>query len=46
MGGEKRLGRKRSPQNGVTGGRAASDEGSEVPLLTNLKSRQEHPKNS
>ena len=27
---------KRSSQNGVTGGRAATDEGGEVPLLTSL----------
>ena len=35
-GGEKRLGRKVPPQNGVTGGRAAADEGSEEALLTSL----------
>ena len=37
MGGEKRLGRKGHPQNGVTGGRAARDEGGEDRPLTNLK---------
>ena len=40
MRGEKRLGRKRYPQNGVTGGRAARDEGGEDRPLTNLKFRQ------
>ena len=46
MGGEKRLGRKGHPQNGVTGGRAARDEGGEDRPLTNLKFRQKHQKTS
>ena len=43
-GGEKRLGRKVPPQNGVIGGRAAADEGSEEAPLTSLKSWASSPK--
>ena len=45
MRGEKRLGRKRYPQIGVTGGRAARDEGGEGPLLTNLNFQAKTAKN-
>ena len=33
------------PQNGVTGGRVARDEGSEEPILTNLNFQAKTPKN-